>query len=191
MEIKLREPMSINGPAVIVRTSENVRIEVPDPIKVTVTTEDWSVDLTVRPDPVTLNPALAEEIVIRQRGDRMIPNDVLRSLRLGRVLEEVVRQNCLRFERKGNRWVAKNFRGEDPSPGELRKVLTSRRTVTRADIEKAADVYRDAVAAKRRDATMAVAEALYISRASAARRVQKAREMKLLGPAAGTKAGEA
>lgn len=191
MEIKLREPVVINGPGVMVRTGDNVRIHVPDPIKVTVITEDWSVDLTVRPDPVTLNPSLAGEVVIRQLGERMIPNDILRSLRLGRVLEEIVREYCVRYERKGDRWVAKDFKGDDPTPGELRKVLTTRGTVSQADIEKAAEVYREAVQAKRRDATMAVAEALVISRASAARRIQRARAQGLLGPAAGTKAGEA
>jgi len=192
MEIELREPLIINGPGVLVRTGDDVRIRVPDPIKVTVTTADWSVDLTVRPDPVTLNPSLAEEVVIRQLGDRPIPLDVLRSLRMGRIVEDIVREHCIRYEKRGNRWVAENFKGDDPSPGEMRKVLTSRRgTVGQAEIDKAAEVYRAAVADGRRDATMAVAEALRLSRPTAARRVQRAREQGLLGPAAGTKAGEA
>lgn len=194
MEYELLEPVVLNGPGVQVRISDEVKIHVPDPIKVRVTGDTYVAELVIRPDPITLNPAIDEVLSIRKRGDRPIPNDVLRSLRLGRgVLETVVRENSVRSVRKGNRWVAANFQGEEPNPKELRRVFTSAvpRTVRPAEVEKAAEVYRAAVKAGRRDATMAVAEALNVSRPTAARRLDKARQQGLLGPAARTKAGEA
>lgn len=177
--------------ALQVRTADNVKIEVPDPIRVRVTSDLWEVDLTIRPDPVTLAPAIDDVGRIRRLGDRPIPNDILRSLGMGRILEEVVRQQCIRYEKVGNRWVGRPF--NDPSSAELRSVLKPPRPrqVPQAEVEKAAEQYRAALAEGRRDATMAVAEALSLSRPTAARRIQKAREQGLLGPIVGTKAGEA
>ena len=182
MEIELLEPVNITGPQVVTKASQDVRICVPDPIKVRVTSDMWAVDLEVRPHPITLDPSLAGKLVIEQRGDVPIPLDILRSLRMGRVLEAIVTQFSIRYVRKGSRWVAELVDPEPPSRDELRKVLTSRRTkdTMQAEIEKAAVVYQAARDEGRRDPTMAVAEALNMSRPTAARRVQRAREQKLL-----------
>lgn len=185
----------LNGPHVETRPSPNVKITVPDPIKVRVTGDSYVVDLVVRPDPETLDPAITKILSIEPLGDRPIPKDVLRSIGLGRVLEQVVRRFCIRWElsEDGRTWQAENFKGKDPTPAEMRKVMTRPRSreVTDSEVVRAAEVYRKAIEDGRRDATMAVAEALTVSRATAARRIDKAREKKLLGPAQRATAGEA
>lgn len=173
-----------------VEVSDRVKIHVPDPIRVRVRSDEWEVDLTVRPDPVDLTAGVQEVGPIRSLSDRNLPTDIIRALGLGGVLDDVVASQCLRYEKVGGHYVARPFR--KPTASEVRKVRTpDRRLVDLAEVEKAAEVYRRAVADKRRDATMAVAEALNLTRRTAARRVDKARELELLGPVVGTKAGEA
>lgn len=174
-----------------VQTSDTVKMEIPTRLKVRVTTDLWEVDLLIR---VELEPPFApfidEVLGIRRAGDRKFPTDLMRALRLGGVVEEVMRQKTWRYEKVGGRWVLQN---QPLSPAEVRTVThpTKPKAVVEAEVEKAAEVYRAALAEGRRDATMAVVEALNLSRPTCARRIQKARQLGLLGPAARTKAGEA
>lgn len=192
MEIQVLE-MVLNGPAVIVPLSPTEKLEVPDPIKVRVTNDHFEVDLVVRADRETLLPQVSEILRIKPIGRRGFTNDLWRSLGFGKVLEEVVRTCAQRYELEGDKWVSHwqpPFR--EPDAAEIRKVMTAgKRQVPHEDIERAAEVYREAVAAGRRDATKAVAYALNVSRPTAARRVEKARALGLLGASSGTKAGEA
>lgn len=184
------EPVDLTGPHVWSRTSKDVRLQIPDPLRVRITTEAYVVEMTVVPDE-TLSPAI-KEMSVKGRGSGTVPTDLLRSIGLRGILEDVVQRFSLRYVRKGNRWVTQLLQPEPPQAWEVKQVFKRRRPsrVPQEEIETAAEVYRAAVAAGRRDATMAVAEALRRSRPTAGRRVDLAREQGLLGPSIGTVAGE-
>ncbi len=73
--------------------------------------------------------------------------------------------------------------GRDPSNGRGQRV-------TRPELERAAGLYRQALALGKRDPTATVARALPKSRSTAARWIMRARREGLLGPAVGPTPGE-
>lgn len=192
MDIEI-DPVDITGPKVIVPVSEDVRLHIPVPITARVRTDGYEAEIVVTPNPATGVPSWSK-LTIESR-DGTGSNDALRAFGMRGVLEEIVRRAGTRYVRKGkNRWGAEIVSGEDrPGPLEVTSAFKGRRhRVSEEEVEKAAAVYRQALADGRRDPTMAVSDAFHgMPRATAARRVQLARERGLLGPAVGTKAGEA
>jgi hypothetical protein len=117
---------------------------------------------------------------------------LLRRLGVATAAETALAQTATRVQRDGRR-ISFDLFGKQVSPAEMRAALRSpaRSRIDEPQLELTAQVYRAAVADGRRDATVAVADALGVSRATAARRVTEARSKGPLGLAYGTRAGEA
>lgn len=180
------------GPHVRVPISEDVRFEWPFPIHATIRTGITDVEVTVVPK--TTGVPGWTRVTFDMRGSTGT-NEILRAAGIPDVLEEIVGRMGIRYQWDGSEWVCDV---DNPhhrvGPAELTAAfkVARRNRIKDEEIEKAAEVYREAVLQQRRDPTMAVAEALdNMPRSTAARRVQLARERGLLGPAKRTYAGEA
>jgi hypothetical protein len=189
VEIEI-EPWEVTGPGLLIRTgSDKTLLHFPDPIRATVTTGSHTIRLVVTIDQATLRPVVDEAHITRRPGGRPVHGDALRGLH--RVLKQIA-------ERTVSRWVLSDdgktwYLDQDETPKHeagLAFKPTGKRAIPFGEVEQAAAAYRQAVAEGRRDATMAVADALGRSRTTAARRIAKARDAGLLGAPLRTRAGE-
>lgn len=189
-----------SGPGVVTPGPRQTQVFVPDPITALVEFDGCRIEVVIGHDPVSLAPAVREVRSITPTSGAVLPSDVVRAMRLPRVIRQVVKQSASRFELVDGKWQAPSvWAGSEPlDQNELDAAMRLRRrgAIPDEEIEFAAEVYRAAVQAGRRSATEAVREALAkrlgsCSRATAGRRIEAARVAGLLGPAVGTKAGEA
>jgi hypothetical protein len=118
-----------------------------------------------------------EEVTLRRRPDGpSIAADTIRSVPLGAIKEEAVRQaaqHLIKTDEPGT--FVPSF---DALPIHLEGAFTKRgrRPVTDEVIQEAAKHYEEARRLGRRDHTIYVSEQMHVSRATAARRLKDARE---------------
>jgi hypothetical protein len=182
MEVRIG-PVAITGPGLLMKTAEDDYVHVPDPIPATVLDADWDLELEIRIDTDTLEPYIDAMTVRRKEGGPKVTPDMIRGVRLGEALREAVRKASTRWIKDGN-VMRMDFDVLDRRTAK-KAFARPAHTVTRDDIEQAVDAYTRAQCDGRRDVLVAVAEACHISRATAHRRIAKAREIGLLneGPA--------
>ncbi len=190
-------PADWDGQILIVYVDDGrTALHFPDPIRATVTTDSHTIRLVLRIDEDRLRPVVDEMHVYRRPSGAPVNADTLRSLGLQDALREIA-------ERTGVRWVsddgrswhldrtqANEYSGRVDAHEAALAFRPRRRPGSPDEVQRAAAVYRDALANGHRNATERVAEALHVSRSTAARRITKARQAGLLGVPLGTRAGE-
>ena len=167
------DPVAISGAGVLHRQGNDM-VHIPAEIHARVLGLPWEVAFTVGiPDDGELIPEITE-LHIRQREDGApIGADLIRSFRLGRARDEAVKIASHRWvSAGGDRWML-DF---DPVSPRRMKAATQRRSrrVTDEDVRRAAVTYQEAKRTGRRDCLVAVAVACGVSRATAARYVNRA-----------------
>jgi hypothetical protein len=122
------------------------------------------------------------EITIRRRPGGPEPSpDMIRGVKLGEIKRRAIDGAALHYLRQGNQLVRQFEKIGDPTGATRRMAMAKRgRSATREDFELAAAAYRAAVGEERTDLLVAVGQALYVSTATAGRRIAKAREAGLL-----------
>jgi hypothetical protein len=192
MDIEL-EPWEVTGPGLLVKKDDATLVHFPDPIRATVTTDAHTIQLVVTIDRDTLRPVVDELHVVKRPGGTHVSADVLRSLGLKDALKTIAERTATtwRLTEDGKSWEY-DLLGEGTAPQDAALAFkpTGKHAVPFGEVERAATAYRDALAAGRRDATLAVADALHVSRTTAARRIAKARQAGLLGAPLDRRAGE-
>jgi hypothetical protein len=173
-------PIHIAGPGLLIKTGDEPfeYVHVPDPIEATIDDAEWDVHMTIRIDEVSLEPYIDELIIRRKANGPKVNPDMIRGLRLGEAIREAVRQSSAHWVQDGNvmrlDW--------DRVPREMVAAAFKRpkRSVTTDDIRAAADAYDKATKEGRRDRIIAVADACHVSRATAHRRISKAKQLGLI-----------
>jgi len=191
MEITLH-PVPVFGPHVEI-THGTTQTWVYDPLVADVTAGIYKAKITLRPD---MNTGVFGVAALEVSPPA--PASLLRALGMGKAVEEIVLRGSTRFHWDDDvkDWVHDVDSGEDAmTPVDARRALSrGRKRIPDEQVARAAEIYRTALAAggqTARRATATVATELGISVSAAGVRVRLARERGLLGPAAGTKAGEA
>lgn len=187
---------TLSGPRLLIPRGDDL-VYVPSVIGAHVTGDDlaYDVDIEVELDPDRPRPVVRRLVVTQRAGGPPVAPETLRSVGLGGVARQVVEKASVKMRRneQGDGWVAEGldlFAGVEPQDVAAAFKPPRRNKVDPGDVARAANLYREALAAGRRDATEAVAQALDVSRTTASRRIRQARDDGLLGEAPGTKAGE-
>ena len=168
------EPVAISGAGVLHQQGNDV-VHIPAMIRASVLGLPWDVSFTIGlSDDDELVPEITELRMRQRKGGAPIGVDLIRSFRLGLARDEAVKAASTHWIRAGDSWRL-DFEGVSPR---RMKAATQRRSrrVTDADVRRAAEAYQEAKRSGRRDCLVAVAEACGVSRATAARYVNRAIE---------------
>ena len=190
-EIEL-DAYAINGPGLLIQKDDRTLLYFPDQVRATVTTDDATLRIVVGIDQETLTPGVMKVLELVPRSG-FVNADLQRALGLGEVLREIGERVMSRWTLSddGKTWNA-DLLNDPPVPRHDVALAFKRkpRRVPVTDLEVAAAAYRQAVA-EGKPVNRAVQKALGLkSPATASRRIAKAREAGLLGPALDRKAGE-
>lgn len=180
-EVKIK-PVALNRGGSFVKVDDERSVFVPSVIEGTVEDADWDVDFVVINVRDFDEPVIAELHIKMKHGDGMTPiaPDMVRGLKLGEVRRRAVTLASMPVRVSGE--DSYELLAEAGSPTSTRAVFSKqRRAVTVDEIQRAADLYMGIRSdPHRRDTTLGVAKELHVSRATAARRIQKARELGLI-----------
>lgn len=179
------EPVDVMAPSILFRLTKHEAVELPQVITGTLRTSEYDVTIEVGFAGEPTRPGVRKLEVVDRTDGFMVTAAALNALGLGDIVRDAVQKAQWR-----RRWTddtatlndADYVPGVPLKDGEMARIFGPRRgaKVAPDEIKKAAEAYRNA--AGRRDPLMVTAAAIGKSRSTAARRVDAARQLGLLGP---------
>lgn len=166
--------VDITGPGVVHRQGDD-RVHIPEEIRASIVGLPWEVSFTVRlSNDDDMVPEIAELRITQKKDGEPIGVDLVRSFRLGLARDRAVQQASSRWvlSDDGTKWQL-DFA---PVAERRARMATQRRSrrVTDDVLRQAAEAYREAKSAGRRDHLVNIAETCHVSRATASRYLARA-----------------
>lgn len=193
MKVKVSSKLEIGRDMIAIKLNEDEMHAVPAWIDFEVDELPWLISGVIEHDADTEHqerdalPVITELVVRRRPGGPPVSPSMLRGVKLAEVRDSAINLATIPYRREGNKFIADWTRMGDPSGRVAKRALAKRgRTPGREDLEQAVAAYKAAKAEGRTDLLAAVAEACFMSTATAGRRINAAKKAGLLEVDEGT-----